>query len=174
MVCIRNEFRIFVDLMSPLRCSVLRHNNIANSVQVCWISTLKAETRRIVETSTQTAAVRSIADLRSPQTWYPHARRMKRKWVAHIGPTNSGKTYQALLSLASARNGVYCGPLRLLAWEIHEKLCDGAIDGKKVPCDLLTGQEKILFPNSQHCSSTIEMIDLKFCVDVAVVDEVRT
>jgi ATP-dependent RNA helicase SUPV3L1/SUV3 len=34
------------------------------------------------------------------------------------GPTNSGKTYQALQALASAKRGVYCGPLRLLAMEV--------------------------------------------------------
>ncbi len=121
----------------------------------------------------QADAIRAIADLRSPQTWFPAARRMKRKWVVHIGPTNSGKTYQALSRLAAASNGVYCGPLRLLAWEVHEKLCDGAIDGRKVPCDLLTGQERVEFAEARHCSSTIEMVDLQRCVDVAVVDEVE-
>ncbi len=118
-------------------------------------------------------AVRAIADLRSPQTWYPQARRMQRKWVVHIGPTNSGKTYQALSRLAHAENGVYCGPLRLLAWEVHEKLCDGAINGHRVVCDLLTGQEQVLFANAMHRASTIEMVDLKTCVEVAVIDEVR-
>lgn len=34
------------------------------------------------------------------------------------GPTNSGKTYQALQALAAAKRGVYCGPLRLLAMEV--------------------------------------------------------
>lgn len=30
-----------------------------------------------------------LADLRDPQTWYPTARRIKRKWIMHVGPTNS-------------------------------------------------------------------------------------
>ena len=37
--------------------------------------------------------------------------------VAHMGPTNSGKTHAALQALKAAETGVYCGPLRLLAWE---------------------------------------------------------
>ncbi len=38
--------------------------------------------------------------------------------VAHMGPTNSGKTHAALQALKAAETGVYCGPLRLLAWEV--------------------------------------------------------
>ena len=94
--------------------------------------------------------IRSIAVLRSPQTWFPTARRMTRTWTVRIGPTNSGKTYQALSRLAEAKNGVYCGPLRLLAWEVHEKLCEGAINGNRVACDLLTGQEQVFVLDSRH------------------------
>ena len=36
-----------------------------------------------------------------------------------MGPTNSGKTHAALQALKSAGTGVYCGPLRLLAWEVR-------------------------------------------------------
>ena len=35
-----------------------------------------------------------------------------------MGPTNSGKTHAALQALKAAETGVYCGPLRLLAWEV--------------------------------------------------------
>ena len=45
----------------------------------------------------------------------------------HIGPTNSGKTYNALRALAAANSGVYGGPLRLLAHEIWERLNTGQI-----------------------------------------------
>ena len=76
-------------------------------------------------------------DLRYPHEFYPLAREMKRKIFLHIGPTNSGKTHNAVEALKSARTGVFCGPLRLLAWEMSEKLNN---DG--IPCDLLTGQER--------------------------------
>jgi ATP-dependent RNA helicase SUPV3L1/SUV3 len=45
--------------------------------------------------------------------------------IYHAGPTNSGKTYNALQAMRAAKSGVYCGPLRyasptsasaLLAW----------------------------------------------------------
>lgn len=66
--------------------------------------------------------------------WYPTARKLKRKIVLHLGPTNSGKTHAALTRLSSASSGMYCGPLRLLAHEIHEKMND-----KGIPCNLVTG-----------------------------------
>ena len=40
-------------------------------------------------------AVRSM-DLRKPYLWYPVARSLKRKFIYHAGPTNSGKTFTAL------------------------------------------------------------------------------
>lgn len=48
------------------------------------------------------------------------------------GPTNSGKTYNALQSLAAAERGVYCAPLRLLAMEVYETL-----NHMGVYCDLV-------------------------------------
>jgi hypothetical protein len=58
-------------------------------------------------------------DIRSPDKWFPLARKMKRKIIYHMGPTNSGKTHEALQSLMKAKNGIYCAPLRLLAWEVY-------------------------------------------------------
>lgn len=52
---------------------------------------------------------------------YPNARDMKRKIILHAGPTNSGKTYHALERFLSAKSGVYCGPLKLLAAEVYKK-----------------------------------------------------
>lgn len=37
--------------------------------------------------------------------------------VAHIGPTNSGKTYHALKYLSEQGSGVYATPLRMLILE---------------------------------------------------------
>ncbi|THG95782.1 hypothetical protein EW026_g5938 [Hermanssonia centrifuga] len=45
----------------------------------------------------------------------------------HVGPTNSGKTHNALRALAAAERGLYAGPLRLLAHEIFERLNKGQI-----------------------------------------------
>ncbi len=42
--------------------------------------------------------------------------------IFHAGPTNSGKTHHALLRMRDAKSGVYCGPLRMLAVEVHQKM----------------------------------------------------
>ncbi|EIW60996.1 P-loop containing nucleoside triphosphate hydrolase protein [Trametes versicolor FP-101664 SS1] len=68
------------------------------------------------------------ADL-SHNTWeYPLTRRSRpRKFIMHVGPTNSGKTHNALRALAAAKRGIYAGPLRLLAYEIFDRLNKGQI-----------------------------------------------
>jgi ATP-dependent RNA helicase SUPV3L1/SUV3 len=66
-------------------------------------------------------------DLSYPHERYDGARRMRRRFIMHVGPTNSGKTHHALRALAAARTGVYAGPLRLLAHEIWERLNQGQI-----------------------------------------------
>lgn len=97
--------------------------------------------------STKTLA--SATDLRLPQDWYPRTRLMKRKIIFHGGPTNSGKTYQALQALKNTPGkGLYCGPLRLLALEIYEKL-----NKEGVYCNLLTGQEREEVPFATHVSA---------------------
>lgn len=35
-----------------------------------------------------------------------------RSIIYHAGPTNSGKTYNALQAMRGAKSGAYCGPLR--------------------------------------------------------------
>lgn len=77
-----------------------------------------------------------LADLRDPHLWYAAARQQRRKVIAHVGPTNSGKTYGALQSFMKAQSGVYCGPLRLLAHEVFEKVHDLIKDA----FDLCTGE----------------------------------
>lgn len=46
---------------------------------------------------------------------------MKRHFVIHAGPTNSGKTHKALEAFYNASSGIYCAPLRMLAQEIYMK-----------------------------------------------------
>ena len=68
-----------------------------------------------------------------PEKQYPEARAMKRRFILHIGPTNSGKTYEALQRLKQAYHGIYLGPLRLLALEVYDRMMT---DG--IPCDMIT------------------------------------
>lgn len=65
--------------------------------------------------------LRKLSDLTSPANWYPEARERPRKIIYHAGPTNSGKTYNALKRFTESQSGVYCGPLRLLANEVYLK-----------------------------------------------------
>ena len=97
---------------------------------------------------------------------YPLARQMRRRFILHLGPTNSGKTYEGVCRLRGALNGIYLGPLRLLAAEQFETL-----NLDDVPCSLVTGEEQIRVPNSRVQSSTVEMADLNTHYDVAVIDE---
>lgn len=87
----------------------------------------------------------------------------------HVGPTNSGKTYHALRRLAEAKSGVYCGPLRLLAHEVFQKMNSGGVE-----CNLLTGEEKRqVSPTATLTSSTIEMVNVHKPLEVAVIDEIQ-
>ena len=93
---------------------------------------------------------------------------MHRRFILHIGPTNSGKTWESMQRLHAARCGIYLGPLRLLAFEQFETL-----NLDDIPCSLITGEEQILVPQSRVQSSTIEMADLHTHYDVAVIDEAQ-
>lgn len=69
-----------------------------------------------------------------PHEWFPEARKIIRHVHYHMGPTNSGKTRAAIERLKEGKNGIYCAPLRLLAWEISETLSNFGI-----ACNLITG-----------------------------------
>ncbi|MBR6350849.1 MAG: hypothetical protein IKR93_00815 [Firmicutes bacterium] len=97
---------------------------------------------------------------------FPLARSMMRHFVLHIGPTNSGKSYDAVNALKEAETGIYLAPLRLLAFEKFEEL---NMDG--YPCTLKTGEEEIGIPFANLQSSTIEILDFTKKYDVAVIDE---
>ncbi|OMO79253.1 hypothetical protein CCACVL1_13804 [Corchorus capsularis] len=108
------------------------------------------------------------ADLTKPHTWFPFARAMKRKIIYHCGPTNSGKTYNALQRFMEAKKGLYCSPLRLLAMEVFDK-----VNAQGVYCSLHTGQEKKFVPFSNHVACTVEMVSTEELYDVAVIDEIQ-
>lgn len=48
-----------------------------------------------------------LLKFRRPHSWYPTARRKKRNVILHVGPTNSGKTYNALKRLEASSTGTY-------------------------------------------------------------------
>ena len=99
---------------------------------------------------------------------FPLARELKRRIIFHVGPTNSGKTYQALKRLKEATTGYYLAPLRLLALEGYENL-----KSQGVATSLITGEEELIDEESTHISSTIEMMNNSVDVDVCVIDEIQ-
>lgn len=120
-----------------------------------------------------TPDLKSLVDISNPAEWYPEARKMKRKIIMHVGPTNSGKTYTSLQKLKQAKSGYYAGPLRLLAREIYEKFNE---DGHR--CNLITGEEVIPMIDefgkvSEVSSGTIEMIPLNKKMEVCIIDEIQ-
>ena len=113
-----------------------------------------------------------ISDLTLPANWYTLARTQQRKIIYHAGPTNSGKTYQALQRFTTAKSGVYCGPLRLLANEVFKRT-----NLNNTPCDLVTGEERRMGREdgepANHISCTVEMVSVNSEYEVAVIDEIQ-
>lgn len=102
------------------------------------------------------------------ESYYPIARKVKRNITAYLGPTNSGKTHNAIKRLKEAKKGIYLAPLRLLAREIYDDLIDAG-----VKASLITGEERIIHPEGTHVCSTIEMLDITDNYDLAIIDEIQ-
>ena len=131
---------------------------------------LKKKTKKVKKTETikATEELKTLMDMKKPGKWYPLARTMKREIILHVGPTNSGKTHAAMERLKKSSSGVYCSPLRLLAWEISETL-----NKYGTKCDLVTGQELKRVEDAAHVACTVEMVDVNKVVDCAVIDEIH-
>ncbi|KAJ8124373.1 hypothetical protein O1611_g9267 [Lasiodiplodia mahajangana] len=108
--------------------------------------------------------------MRFPYEWYPATRALQRTIHLHVGPTNSGKTYNALKALENAKSGIYAGPLRLLAHEVYSRFM-----AKGKSCALITGEEQRIPKDvdTYFQSCTVEMTPLNQPVDVAVIDEIQ-
>lgn len=103
------------------------------------------------------------------QFWlHASARKMRRKVTYHMGPTNSGKTYQAIKALCESPKGCYLAPLRLLASELFDTM-----NQKGTVTTLLTGEEVVEKVGATHYSSTIEMAKLHERFDCCVIDEIQ-
>ncbi|CCG03726.1 helicase-related protein [Blastococcus saxobsidens] len=85
--------------------------------------------------------------------------------VFHLGPTNSGKTYESLQALAATGSGVYAAPLRQLAHEAYAKLSAQLPPGT---VGLSTGEEEI-DPYAPIVCCTVEKAPLRG--ELLVLDE---
>jgi ATP-dependent RNA helicase SUPV3L1/SUV3 len=104
---------------------------------------------------------------RSISTTLPEREAQPERVVAHLGPTNSGKTYAALEELAQAGRGVYAGPLRMLAQEAHRRLSE-RLGPDQV--GLVTGEERVNEHAPVICS-TVEMAPQ--AGELLVLDEIQ-
>ena len=99
---------------------------------------------------------------------FAEARALNRRITVVIGPTNSGKSHYALDRLAAADSGAALAPLRLLALEFQD-----ALAARGVLANLMTGEERQLFPGARHVACTVEMAHTSRPVHVAVIDEAQ-
>ena len=116
----------------------------------------------------QVNEIRSLLEEFSPDAYIQKAKQLKRTFVLHIGPTNSGKTHDAIEDLKRNLPGTYLGPLRLLALEMFDR-----INAAGIPCSMLTGEESIPVDGAQIVSSTIELCDYRSRFKTAVIDEAQ-
>ncbi|MDE2854115.1 MAG: helicase-related protein [Chloroflexota bacterium] len=94
--------------------------------------------------------------------------RHQQKLHIHIGEPNSGKTHDALEALKRAGSGWYLAPLRLLAYEVFDRLND-----EGVACHLLTGEEYIPVEGAQITAATIEMFNAAKGGACVIIDEAQ-
>ena len=87
--------------------------------------------------------------------------------IAHLGPTNSGKTHDALRFLVESGRGVYAAPLRMLAQEAHRRL-EAEVGEANV--GLVTGEERVN-PDAPIICCTAEMAPMRG--ETLVLDEVQ-
>src|SRR6202030_3816793 len=83
----------------------------------------------------------------------PHRTPEPETVIAHLGPTNSGKTHDALRFLVESGEGVYAAPLRMLAQEAHRRL---AAELGEERVGLVTGEERVN-PGASIVCCTAEM-----------------
>lgn len=97
-----------------------------------------------------------------------HDHRSDQVITLHVGPPNSGKTHDAIRALEDAGSGWYLAPLRLLAYEVFDRL-----NQRGTPCNLLTGEEYIPIPGATITAATIEMFNSQRSGEVVIIDEAQ-
>jgi ATP-dependent RNA helicase SUPV3L1/SUV3 len=95
---------------------------------------------------------------------------LSKKIVALLGPTNTGKTHDAIEKMLEFKSGIFGLPLRLLAREVYEK-CVKKIGVNKVA--LITGEEKIIPNSADYFICTVESMPKDKIVDFVAIDEIQ-
>jgi len=89
---------------------------------------------------------------------------------AILGPTNTGKTHYAVERMLGHGTGMIGLPLRLLARELYDRVCQqkGA-----AACALITGEERIEPPTARYFICTVEAMPVQKRVDFLAIDEIQ-
>ena len=82
--------------------------------------------------------------------------------TALLGPTNTGKTHQALERMLEHRTGMIGLPLRLLAREVYDRIST-RVGEREVA--LVTGEEKRVPPHPRYFVCTVEAMPIERDVD---------
>jgi ATP-dependent RNA helicase SUPV3L1/SUV3 len=93
-----------------------------------------------------------------------------KKIIALLGPTNTGKTHDAIERMLEFDSGIFGLPLRLLAREVYEK-CVKKIGASKVA--LITGEEKIIPNSASFFICTVESMPKDKAVHFVAIDEIQ-
>ena len=93
-----------------------------------------------------------------------------KKITSLLGPTNTGKTHDAIEKMLEFDSGIFGLPLRLLAREVYEK-CVKKIGSNKVA--LITGEEKIIPNSADFFICTVESMPKDKAVDFVAIDEIQ-
>ena len=93
-----------------------------------------------------------------------------KKIIALLGPTNTGKTHEAIDKMLEFNTGIFGLPLRLLAREVYEK-CVNKIGDQNVA--LITGEEKIIPNSAKFFICTVESMPKDKIVDFVAIDEIQ-
>ena len=94
----------------------------------------------------------------------------KSRFMAVLGPTNTGKTHLALERMLAHPTGVIGFPLRLLARENYDRAV--ALKGRGQVA-LVTGEEKIVPAGARYFVCTVESMPLDRPFDFLAVDEIQ-
>ena len=89
---------------------------------------------------------------------------------ALLGPTNTGKTFFAINKMLAYSSGMIGLPLRLLAREVYEKVCQKC--GKQNVA-LITGEERIMPLNPKYWICTVEAMPINLTYDFVAIDEIQ-
>jgi ATP-dependent RNA helicase SUPV3L1/SUV3 len=87
-----------------------------------------------------------------------------------LGPTNTGKTYNAIEHMLSYDTGMIGFPLRLLARENYEKIV--RLKGRHQVA-LVTGEEKIIPAHARYYCCTVESMPVDQTFDFIAIDEIQ-